>query len=178
MAVTIRRAIPDDAALLHSLARATFALACPPHTTAEAIEDFLATVLSRESFDGYLADPSRALFIAELNGGAVGYTMVVIGEPGNGDAAAAISVRPTSELSKIYVLESSHGQGVAPALLEASVEFARGAGAKGMWLGVNQENVRANRFYEKSGFANVGTKTFLVGGRHENDFVRECLLDV
>ncbi len=178
MAVTIRRATPDDAALLHSLARATFALACPPHTTPEAIEGYLATVLSRESFEGYLADPLRALFVAELEGAAVGYTMVVLGEPSNADAAAAISARPTSELSKIYVLETSHGQGVAPALLEASVGFARGAGAKGMWLGVNQENVRANRFYEKSGFANVGTKTFLVGGRHENDFVRERLLDV
>jgi len=144
----------------------------------EAIEDFLSTVLSRESFDGYLTDPSRALFIAELDGAAVGYTMVVLGEPGNADAAAAISVRPTAELSKIYVLETSHGHGVAPALLEASVEFARGTGARGMWLGVNQENVRANRFYDKSGFAKVGTKTFVVGGRHEDDFVRERVLDV
>jgi tRNA (guanine37-N1)-methyltransferase len=178
MAVTIRRAAPGDASLLHSLARATFALACPPHTTLAAIEDFLATVLSKESFESYLTDPSRALFIAELDGAAVGYTMVVIGEPGNADAAAAITTRPTSELSKIYVLETSHGHGVAPALLEASVEFARETGARGMWLGVNQENVRANRFYEKSGFANVGTKTFLVGGLHEKDFVRERVLDV
>jgi ribosomal protein S18 acetylase RimI-like enzyme len=38
---------------------------------------------------------------------------------------------------------------------------------------VNQENARANRFYEKSGFTLVGTKHFLVGDRLEDDFVRE-----
>jgi len=177
MEVTIRRAAPDDAALLHSLARETFALACPPHTTAQAIEDFISTVLSPESFDTYLADPAKGLFIAGVENGAVGYTMVVLGEPGDPDAAAVVSARPTAELSKIYVLEGSHGQGVAPALLDVSIEFARANGARTLWLGVNEENERANRFYAKNGFAQVGTKTFLVGDRYEYDFVRERVLD-
>jgi len=42
-----------------------------------------------------------------------------------------------------------------------------------VWLGVNQQNGRANRFYEKHGFAIVGTKGFELGGRREDDFVRE-----
>jgi RimJ/RimL family protein N-acetyltransferase len=41
---------------------------------------------------------------------------------------------------------------------------------------VNEENARANRFYEKNGFAKVGTKRFLVGERYEDDFVRERVL--
>jgi RimJ/RimL family protein N-acetyltransferase len=45
-----------------------------------------------------------------------------------------------------------------------------------MWLGVNQFNPRANRFYEKSGFRQVGVKRFLLGGRYEDDFVRERAL--
>jgi ribosomal protein S18 acetylase RimI-like enzyme len=164
--------------LLHSLARETFALACPPHTTAEAIELFISTVLSVESFGRYLSDPARALFIAEAEGQAVGYAMVVLGEPSDPDAAAAVTARPTAELSKIYVVEGNHGQGIAPALLDASIDFAREAGARTLWLGVNQENERANRFYAKSGFVQVGTKRFLVGDRYENDFVRERNLGV
>jgi ribosomal protein S18 acetylase RimI-like enzyme len=171
--VIIRTAGPDDATLLHRLAAATFPLACPPHTTVEAIEDFLATVLSEESFTRYLTDPDRALFIAEDDGIAAGYSMLVFGEPYDADAAAAITLRPTVELSKIYVLEGHHGQGVAPALLDRSMNAARERGAVGMWLGVNEENARANRFYEKSGFALVGTKRFLVGSSLENDFVRQ-----
>ncbi len=177
MAVTIRRAIADDAALLHTLARATFALACPPHTTPEAIEQFVSTTLSTESFERYLADPARALIVAETDAGSVGYAMVVLGEPGDPDAAAAVSARPTAELSKIYVLEASHGQGIARALLKASIDFARTNGARTLWLGVNQENQRALRFYAKSGFTRVGTKRFLVGDRYENDFVCELVLD-
>jgi diamine N-acetyltransferase len=58
----------------------------------------------------------------------------------------------------------------------AAVAAGRARGALGMWLGVNQENVRANRFYQKNGFAQVGIKHFLVGDRLEDDFVRERAL--
>ena len=40
-----------------------------------------------------------------------------------------------------------------------------------MWLGVNQQNQRAQRFYTKHGFAINGTKTFRLGAGIENDYV-------
>jgi ribosomal protein S18 acetylase RimI-like enzyme len=99
--------------------------------------------------------------------------MVNFGEPTDPDVVAAITLRPSSELSKVYVLADHHGSGVARELVEASAEVARVRGAAGFWLGVNQDNPRANRFYEKAGFALVGSKKFLLGGVWENDFVRE-----
>jgi ribosomal protein S18 acetylase RimI-like enzyme len=84
-----------------------------------------------------------------------------------------LSHRPTSELSKIYVLPEGHGAGVSRELMAASLQAARDAGAVGVWLGVNQENERAQRFYAKSGFTRVGTKRFRVGDRYEDDFVFE-----
>lgn len=171
----IRPAVPVDAAALAAVAAVTFPLACPPHTTEEAKADFIAMHLSEASFDGYLADPDRDLFVAE-DGGVLGYTMLVAGDPTDADVAAAITTRPTIELSKVYVLPDVHGGGVAPALVAASIEAARARGAAAVWLGVNQENGRANRFYEKTGFVQVGTKRFLVGGRYEDDFVRELVL--
>ncbi len=45
-----------------------------------------------------------------------------------------------------------------------------------MWLGVNQENERAQKFYAKSGFTRVGTKRFLVGDNYEHDYVFEQAL--
>lgn len=173
MTALIRTATADDAQLLHSVAAATFALACPPHTTQESIDDFIATVLSAERFEGYLGDPARALQLAYVDGAVAGYTMIVFGEPADADAAAAITVRPTAELSKLYVLPGHHGAGVSQALVASAVELALGTGCAAMWLGVNQQNARANRFYEKSGFAIVGSKHFIVGGTLEDDFVRE-----
>ena len=168
----IRPATPDDAALLHELAAATFPLACPPDTLPASIESFIATNLSVDSFTAYLSDPARLLFVGEVDGVASGYTMVVFGEPGDADVAASVTARPTAELSKCYALPSTHGTGLAAALVTASVQAARDRGARSVWLGVNQQNARANRFYEKQGFVQVGTKRFLVGERYEDDFVR------
>lgn len=176
MPPVVRPAVAADAPSLAAVAAATFPLACPPHTTDEAKADFIATHLSEANFDDYLADPERDVLVAEVDGRAVGYTMLVAGEPRDPDVSAAITVRPTIELSKVYVLPEAHGTGVAAELMSASLAVARGRDAAGVWLGVNQENARANRFYEKSGFALVGTKRFLVGGRYEDDYVRELVL--
>jgi ribosomal protein S18 acetylase RimI-like enzyme len=176
MSVAIRAADPDDAPLLHRLAAATFALACPPGTLPEAVTEFIAIHLSEARFAEYLADTSRDLFIATVDGVPAGYTMLLNDEPDDPDVARSIAVHPTAELSKVYVLVEHHGSGIAAALVEATVEAARKRGAAGVWLGVNQHNTRANRFYQKQGFARVGTKKFRVGNRWEDDFVRERVL--
>ncbi|MBX0300690.1 GNAT family N-acetyltransferase [Cryobacterium sp. 1639] len=175
--VHVRPARPDEAAALAEVAAATFALACPPHTSADAIAAFLRDVLAPANFEAFLADPDRLLLVAEDAVGALaGYTMLVFGEPHDADAAGAIRIRPTAELSKCYVRAEAHGSGTAAALMTATLDAARGRGAAGSWLGVNQENVRALRFYGKHGFMQVGIKRFLVGERYEDDYVLERAL--
>ena len=169
----VRIATVADAATLSELASATFALACPPHTTQEAIADFISKNFTVTSFDGYLADPGRELFLAEDGDEAIGYAMLIRGEPTDADVMASITLHPTVELSKLYVRPGHHGGGVSIALLDAAIEFALADRCEGMWLGVNEENARANAFYEKSGFTKVGVKHFQVGDRLEDDFVRE-----
>ena len=176
MAVVVRRATAADAPALAAVASATFALACPPHTTQESIAAFIADVLSQERFQEYLADPARDLFLAEDGAVATGYAMLVTGEPGDPDVRTALTHRPSSELSKIYVLPDQHGAGTSRLLMAAALDAARARGSRGAWLGVNQLNERAQRFYAKSGFTRVGTKRFLVGDRYEDDYVFEQAL--
>jgi len=169
----VREATAADAEQLAALAAVTFPLACPPHTTDEAKVAFIAAHLSTASFAGYLADPARRLFVAEERGELAGYTMLVAGEPSDADVVAAVTRRPTIELSKCYVHPDSHGSGVASELLTRSIADAEAGGAVSVWLGVNQLNERAQRFYGKHGFVRVGTKRFLVGDRYEHDYVFE-----
>lgn len=169
----IRRATPDDAEALAAVAAETFPLACPPSTTPASIGDFIARHLSVERMSEYLNDPARVMFLASIESETAGYAMLIFGEPADADVAAAVETRPTAELSKLYVREGFHGQGVAASLVSAALAAAQDGGAASTWLGVNQLNARANRFYEKSGFALVGTKRFLVGDAYEDDFVRE-----
>ncbi|MEO7017754.1 MAG: GNAT family N-acetyltransferase [Leifsonia sp.] len=177
MTVMIRRAVAADAGALAAVAAVTFPLACPPHTTEESKAQFVATVLSEERFADYVDDDHRAVLIAEdADGAAVGYTMVNFGEPTDDDVSAAIRIRPTAELSKCYVLPGHHGAGVASSLLSESLEVAAAYGAQSIWLGVNEENERAQRFYAKNGFERVGSKRFLVGESLEDDWVMERAL--
>jgi diamine N-acetyltransferase len=176
--MTVRLATPADAAALAEVAAVTFPLACPPTTTAEAMDRFIATSLSPAAFTRYLADPGRVIVVDDPGAGAPfpGYTMLVLGESNDPDVVAAVRIRPTSELSKCYVREGQHGRGVAAALLERSLAEAGERGAAGMWLGTNQANARAIRFYEKHGFEKVGHKRFKLGDQYEHDFVLERAL--
>jgi GNAT superfamily N-acetyltransferase len=174
--LVVRRAQAADAMVLHEVAAATFPLACPPDTKPAAIEAFIAANLTAENFAHHLADPVRTLFLAEVDGSAAGYTMLVAEEPHDPDVEAVVILRPTVELSKFYVVPGQHGRGVARPLMSATVDEAVWRGAKSIWLGVNDQNARANRFYEKCGFQTVGTKRFRLGDRWESDFVRERVL--
>lgn len=172
--IAVRPASSTDAAALAELAAETFPLACPPHTTAEAIAAFIAEHFTVTRFAEYLADAGRTLLVAvEPGGRLVGYTMLIAGEPADPDAASAVVSRPTIELSKFYTRAAAHGTGVAGPLMAATLDAAASTGAASAWLGVNEENARAIRFYEKHGFAIVGRKRFLVGDRWEHDYVLE-----
>ena len=57
------------------------------------------------------------------------------------------------------------------ALMAESLRRCAQLGAASVWLGVNQENQRAQRFYAKSDFRVSGTKTFRLGDSVENDYV-------
>jgi ribosomal protein S18 acetylase RimI-like enzyme len=82
-----------------------------------------------------------------------------------------VTARPAVELSKMYVSPDAHGGGVARALMTAAIDRARNMGSASVWLGVNQENRRAQKFYSKHGFLITGTKTFRLGEGVENDYV-------
>ena len=178
MSQLVRRATVEDATELACLATVTFPLACPPGSTPADQQAFIDAVLSVGRFTEYLSDPARLLLVAHdaQVPAAIGYTMLVEGEPTDAEVRAAITLRPTIELSKCYVLQGHHGQGVASALMAATLDAARRTGARGIWLGVNQLNERARGFYRRSGFERVGTKHFQVGDRLEDDFVLELEL--
>jgi diamine N-acetyltransferase len=141
-----------------------------------SVQRFIDDNLAPARFEEYVGDTGRAVLVAEEAGEPVGYAMLVHGAPYDADVRAVVRHLPTTELSKIYVLPAAHGGGVARQLLDAALEAARGAGVAGVWLGTNQANARAQRFYEKCGFEKVGTKRFWVGDHYEDDFVYELSL--
>lgn len=156
---------------LADVAARTFPLACPPSVAPEDVAAFVTENLSPERFADYLADPGRVVLTAVEDNRIIGYAMIIRGVPDDPDVSAAVADRPSIELSKLYVLPESHGGTVSAALMSAVLERARTLGAASVWLGVNQRNGRAQRFYAKHGFAVTGTKSFRLGGHIEADYV-------
>lgn len=150
-----------DADELAAVAASTFPLACPPSMAPENIASFIETHLSADRFADYLADPQYAVLIATKNRRIIGYAMLVRG----------LDDTSSAELSKIYVLPELHGTGVSTVLMERSLALAADWSVRRVWLGVNQKNQRAQRFYVRSGFEVSGTRTFQVGDATEDDFV-------
>ena len=169
----IRAATADDAGRLAALAAVTFPLACPPESRPEDIAAHLANTLSESSFRSYLSDPAVTVLVIDADGELRGYSLLVARPTGDPEVAAVLSESPCAELSKCYVHPDHHGLGAAAELMHASIGAAAAAGARGLWLGVNSQNARAIRFYRKSGFRKVGTKSFQLGPTVEHDFVME-----
>lgn len=172
MTSSIRKATADDAGALAALAAVTFPLACPPSASPDDIAAHLANTLSERHFQDYLADPDTTILVIDV-GGLRGYSLLVNRPAEDPDVVSALGIMPSVELSKCYVHPEHHGLGAAAELMHASLRAAAEAGGRGVWLGVNSQNARAIRFYEKSGFREVGTKSFRLGSAVEHDFVLE-----
>ena len=176
MTSSIRKAAADDAGALAELAAVTFPLACPPSASPDDIAAHLANKLSERHFREYLADPDTTILVIDDGGGLRGYSLLVNRPAVDPDVVSALGILPSVELSKCYVHPAHHGLGAAAELMQASLRAAAETGGRGIWLGVNSQNARAIRFYEKSGFRKVGTKSFSLGSTVEHDFVLERAL--
>jgi GNAT superfamily N-acetyltransferase len=86
-------------------------------------------------------------------------TVMLAGE--GPDGLALLRLRPSvwsgaldAYLEELYVVPSGRGQGLGRALLEATMEAAREAGATRIELGTSTEDEVAIALYESCGFAN------------------------
>lgn len=169
--LNVEPATPGDAGELADVAAVTFPLACPPWSAPDDIAAFIESDLSVARFTSYLNDPQRAVLVARHEGRIIGYAMLIRGVPDDENIQRAVPVRPAVELSKLYLLTDFHGTGVSSALIDAALAAAVAWDARCMWLGTNEKNERAVRFYTKCGFRINGAKRFRMGEFEEDDHV-------
>lgn len=72
------------------------------------------------------------------------------------------------ELYQLYVGETAKGTGVAKTLMDWAIDEAR-ARAAILYLSVFTENPRAQAFYRRYGFVDVGRNAFRVGNHVDED---------
>jgi ribosomal protein S18 acetylase RimI-like enzyme len=102
----------------------------------------------QEQYRQWLGDGSGHLFIAERDGGVVGYLMLTIGD---GPATWDVGAR-AAELETLSVLPDERSGGLGTALMDAALAAADAAGVRAIGVGVVHSNVDGIRFYERAGF--------------------------
>lgn len=157
-----------DAELLAELGARTFSETFAGDNTPENMAAYLAAAFAPTQLAADLVDPRCRFQIAEIDGVAVGYAMLRTGaapEEVTGD-------RPI-ELVRLYVSRNSLGSGVGAALMQACIDEVKRGGHQTLWLGVWEHNNRAQAFYRKWNFREVGTHLFQLGDDPQTDLLMQ-----
>lgn len=160
---TLREAQGADAPALALVGAATFLESFAGILQADAIIAHCAGHHRTEAYAALLDGGARAWLVEAATGGApLGYALVARPD-------LALAQAGDLELKRIYSLSRFHGSGMGAALMDQAIQAA--AGHVRLLLGVYQGNARALAFYEKQGFARIGTRQFQVGAHLYDDYV-------
>ena len=168
--ISIRRASPDDAKLLTDLSYTTFwdAFAHHPKNAPDDLAHYMRQAFTIEQIAVELADNKTIFLIAELDGKPAGYAKLIVESIEDG-----ITAKKPIELARLYSHQEYLGQGVGQNLMDACFDLAKSRDHDVMWLGVWEYNPRAQRFYEKNGFREVGKHTFQLGSDPQTDLLMQ-----
>lgn len=99
----------------------------------------------REFMRGHLERGTSIVFVAHIGETLAGFTQLF-------PTYNTVRLAPALILEDIFVEPHRRGSGVATALLERAVHYARETGAAGMFLETAHDNLTAQRVYERNGW--------------------------
>jgi GNAT superfamily N-acetyltransferase len=162
----LRRATPADAESLCAIGRDTFCETFGHMYPPRDLEAFLQTDYGLARTRQDLLDPTKAAWLLEADGRAVGHALAgACGLP-HPDVTPACG-----ELKRLYVLKSWQNGGAGTRLFLEVLAWLERAGPRSLWIGVWSENHGAQRFYARHGFAKVGEYEFKVGDTHDRELI-------
>jgi ribosomal protein S18 acetylase RimI-like enzyme len=164
--LTIRSAVTADAEALARLAEETFRRTFAADNTPEDMEAHCASAYGAAIQRGQIADAAiDTLVVEDERAELVAYAQLRPGVP------PGLTPPDPIELWRFYVESSHHGRGLALRLMTEVIERARRRGARTLWLGVWERNLRAHKFYRKCGFVEIGSHTFTLGRDRQTDLL-------
>jgi len=162
----LRRATPQDAGTVAALGAATFVETFGHLYPPADLAAFLAQAHGSARTEADLADPAKAIWLAEMAGEAIGYALV-----GPCDLPHSEVAPCDGELKRLYLLQRAQNGGVGRRLFEAAIAWLQKEGPRTVWIGVWSENHGAQRFYQRHHFERVGEYGFRVGDTVDHEFI-------
>jgi tRNA (guanine37-N1)-methyltransferase len=162
--LVIRAATPADIPDLVVLAAEAFRVAYAAFDDPAEIEDYVAGAFTTAKFERVLAQHDATLLVATVDDALSGYVQLAP----TASPSCVVGSAPI-ELVRLYLDPRTIGRGFGAALIRAALQTAERGGWRTIWLGLHYRNQRARDFYRRCGFADVGTREFVFGGRAYDD---------
>jgi ribosomal protein S18 acetylase RimI-like enzyme len=75
------------------------------------------------------------------------------------------------ELQRLYVHPATQGQGISSELMKTAIQKTRELQLQWLWLGVWENNVKAQAIYQKWGFEKFSEHVFWMGDDAQTDWL-------
>lgn len=161
--IEIRRAGPEDAAILSAVAIPSFIESHGHSAPVNDINNYVNERYNPAALHEELSDPNNIFHLLYSDDQPAGYSKIIFNHRYDDNDPKTIT-----KLERIYVLKKFYDQKLGKALFEYNLELAKQNGQAGIWLFVWTENKRAFNFYQKNGFKIVGAYDFRISPTHTN----------
>ncbi len=162
----IELAKPGDAEAIAAFANGSFTHTFGHIYAPADLATFLAGWNPPQRVRAQIMDADHDIALIRGDAGAIlGYIKM---GPVDFDLPAGQPTDSAVELHQLYVAEAAKGTGVAVRLMEWGIAWARER-ASTLYLTVFTENDRAQAFYRRYGFYDVGRNAFRVGNHIDED---------
>ena len=162
----IRKVNIQDIEKLQEIGKLTFSETYASDNSEDNMSEYLKDRFSSKRLKSELSDKNAEFYFAELEGRAIGYLKINVGE-----SQTETNIKNALEIERIYVLKEFHGIKVGQILYKKALALAKEKNVEHIWLGVWEQNPRAIRFYEKNGFVSFDEHIFILGNEVQTDLL-------
>ena len=161
--ISITAATTDDAQTIINIGRVSVEEAHRDSCSADDLNQFIDRNYNMEAIRGELMNERNSYYIIRFDGVPVGFSKIILNSPHSN-----IRDENVTKLDRIYLLSQYFDKKLGLELLKFNIEVAKKNNQAGIWLFTWVGNSRAIRFYQKTGFAIVGSYQFPVTESRSN----------
>ncbi len=151
---------------LQNIGRQTFSETFSDFNTQEDMSKYLDEAYNLERLTIELQNPHSHFYFAIFDNQVAGYLKLNLGQ-----AQTELKDHNALEIERIYVLKQFQGAKIGQALFTKSIDVAKAANVKYVWLGVWEDNKKAIAFYTKNGFVAFDKHIFKLGADEQTDIM-------
>jgi len=164
--ITIREATFQDIPAMRSVAITSYRDTFDQYNTPENMHAFLEHAYNLETLQKEFSESKSKLFLACEELDVVGFVRLR-----ESDEAKAELGNNTLELQRLYILTRAQGKSAGKLLMETTLAYAMQQKYHWLWLGVWEQNFKAQRFYSHWGFEKFSEHTFWMGDDPQVDWM-------